>query len=571
LPPVKSWKAGGCQMPTHKTKTLAEQYEQSLHYGRVKHLPAGTPRPLPPACWPQGNLEFLERYRAWLLGGGVSELVTKLYHVPMAGHVFGLTLKHHSQLDLDYDLDCALEYVRAKGVGDSWLKNCRLSLVKFRRFLRLERGLGEESKITSFDVAAHSQGLPVWVVTELERYQRIQQRNWRPARIDLNLRGFWSKHGQIWRFLCQERGVQQLADLKRPHILDYIDFRLRENCSAATVNTEARMLHSFLLFLQEEGYTVPQALLRIPSLKQPDSMPKYLTDEQVRKLRDELERGVQAAALSSHRRLALLVRAAFYLLWQGGMRLGEVEELRLEDLDISTYPAGTMSLNAGLSHQRLSVRNGKGLKDRTIYLTETAVLALQDYLAARGEGGTDHVFLYRNAPLKKDIIRAQLQYAGQRAGVKVYPHRLRHTCATQLLNAGCRVTSIQAFLGHKKLNTTMIYARAHDQNVAEDYFAAMQRVEQRLDTSAALSAGIVPVPQEKPQMENEVVNVQPVLAQPGPPDQVLFWLERLALPELCQQERLEIAEHLKQTLCLGFACQLSPPVKVPRRGMAMAG
>ena len=47
---------------------------------------------------------------------------------------------------------------------------------------------------------------------------------------------------------------------------------------------------------------------------------------------------------------------------------------------------------------------------------------------------------------------------------------------TQLLNAGCRVTSIRRFLRHKKLNTTMIYARAHDQTVADDYFAAMQRV-----------------------------------------------------------------------------------------------
>ena len=65
--------------------------------------------------------------------------------------------------------------------------------------------------------------------------------------------------------------------------------------------------------------------------------------------------------------------------------------------------------------------------------------------------------------------------------MKVFPHRLRHTCATQLLNAGCRVTSIQRFLGHKELSSTMIYARAHDQTVAEDYFAAMERVEQRLE------------------------------------------------------------------------------------------
>lgn len=90
----------------------------------------------------------------------------------------------------------------------------------------------------------------------------------------------------------------------------------------------------------------------------------------------------------------------------------------------------------------------------------------------------------------------------------------------------------------------MIYARAHDQTVAEDYFAAMQRVEQRLD--------IVPEPKEEPKPENEVVSVQ----EP----QVLFWLERLAQPELCQQERLEIAANLKQMLCLNFANQLSPPV-----------
>jgi integrase/recombinase XerD len=523
-------------MPTPEANSLAERYDRSLRYGRGKHVPADARRPRPTRDWPEGNLALLERYERWLLAGGVSEMVTRLYHVPMAGHVFGLTLKSHPQLDLERDLDCALEYVRSKGVSASWLKNCNLSLVKFRRFLRLERGLGEESQVKPFDVAAHTQGLPLWVVTELERYQRIQQRNWRAARIDLNLRGFWSKYGQIWRFLCQERGVRQLADLKRPHILDYIDWRLQAKCSISTVNNEARMLHTFLLFLQEEGYPVPQALLRIPSLKQPDSLPKYLTDEQVKKLRDEIERGAQAAPLASHRRLALLIRAAFYLLWQGGMRLGEVEELRLEDLD--------------LSHKRLSVRNGKGLKDRTVYLTETAIQALQEYLVARGDGHSDHVFLYRNAALKKDIIRAQLQYAGERAEVKVYPHRLRHTCATQLLNAGCRVTSIQAFLGHKKLNTTMIYARAHDQTVAEDYFAAMQRVEQRLDIS--------PAPKEEPQPENEVVNVQPA-------DQVLFWIERLALPELCQQERLEIAASLKQALCVGIACQLSPPM------MALAG
>jgi hypothetical protein len=65
--------------------------------------------------------------------------------------------------------------------------------------------------------------------------------------------------------------------------------------------------------------------------------------------------------------------------------------------------------------------------------------------------------------------------------VKVTPHQLRHTYATQLLNAGCRVTTIQALLGHRRLNSTMTYARVHDRTVMADYFKAMAQVEQRLD------------------------------------------------------------------------------------------
>lgn len=106
---------------------------------------------------------------------------------------------------------------------------------------------------------------------------------------------------------------------------------------------------------------------------------------------------------------------------------------------------------------------------------------------------------------------------------------------------GWKVTSSQRFLGHKEISSTMIYARAHDQNVADDYFMAMERVEQRLD--------IVPEPVEE--TKENVVNVLPA-------KQLLAWVERLALPELCQQERLEIAESLKQILSLNCASELSP-------------
>lgn len=499
-------------MPTHKD-TLAEQYDQSLHYGRVKYLPADAPRPLPTPYWPKENIELFERYRAWLLQGGASALATKIIYLPIAGHVLGRNLKPHREIDLEEDVERAMEYVQAKQCGKDWLKACRNGLNKFRRFLRIEHGLGEESKVTPFDSARVTKGFPDWLVNELERYQRLMQRNWRDARVEQNIRRFWSGYLRMWRFFVEQKNVQDLKDLKRQHVLDYVDHRLSEGYAVSGVNNELHNLHTFLVFLQEQGYPVPHALLKIPGLKQPDPLPRYLTDEQVQNLREEMARAVREARLANHHRLALLIRAAFYLLWQGGMRLGEVEELRLEDLD---FP-----------QKRLSVRDGKGRKDRTVYLTEVAIHTLQAYLVVRGEGSGDHVFLYRNAPLKKDLIRAQLKYAGERVGVKVYPHRLRHTCATQLLNAGCRVTSIQRFLGHKELSSTMVYVRAHDQTVADDYFAAMQRVEQRLEIVSA------------EQKDIEVVKVQE-------PAKVFQLIEQLELPELCLEVRLDIASQLRE-------------------------
>ena len=187
------------------------------------------------------------------------------------------------------------------------------------------------------------------------------------------------------------------------------------------------------------------------------------------------------AERSVQRRDALLDRAAFYLLWQGGLRLGEVEELRLEDLD--------------LAGRKLMVRQGKGLKDRTVYLTDAAVRALRG-LPGRARHGPNRPRLPVPQPAgaQGPDPRPRLKAAGERVGVKV----LRRTaCATpaprSLLNAGCRVTSIQKFLGHKRLNSTMIYARVHDQTVADDYYAAMKRVEQRLELTGVEDTSVPPV------------------------------------------------------------------------------
>ena len=85
----------------------------------------------------------------------------------------------------------------------------------------------------------------------------------------------------------------------------------------------------------------------------------------------------------------------------------------------------------------------------------------------------------------------------------------------------------------------MIYARAHDQTVAEDYFAAMERVEQRLEI----------VPEVKQDTEDEVVKVQE-------PEKVLQLIEQLEIPELCFEERLDITLQLRELF--GAVQELEP-------------
>jgi hypothetical protein len=127
----------------------------------------------------------------------------------------------------------------------------------------------------------------------------------------------------------------------------------------------------------------------------------------------------------------------------------------------------------------------------------------------------------------------------------VYPHRLRRTTATQLLNAGCPVTSIQKFLGHKKLNTTMVYARAYDKTVEADYFAAMGRIEQRLE--------LVNEPREKPEPVGE-----------GERGQLLALAEELFAPELVLERRLKIAVQIRELLNgdIAQADWIPPPARV---------
>jgi len=447
---------------------VAARYDGTLHRGHHSKFLPGVTKPQFTAVWPEENIALLARYCIWLQEEDSTPNCIEQIYLPMAGHILGLNLKPHAQLNLDSDLEKAMDYIRAKQLSPAWTDNCRRAMNRFCRFLKYARGLLD---VTFDDVSVcvkrYQVGLPAWLIEQLTHFQHLRQANWRPSRLRQAIQRFWNNHTQVWRWLFAQDDIQELRDIKRRHLFAYIDDRLVARYATKSINQELRVFHATLRFLQEREYHVPLALLRLPFLKEPDSLPRFLTDEEVARVQMDLEQRVTQAEKTAQRRNALMDRATFYLMWHAGLRVSEVEELCLSNLN--------------LGQRQISVRQGKGRKDRTVYLTDVTVKALQAYLAMRGQGRTEHLFVYRHKPLSKDLVRVRIKAAGQRTGVKVTPHQLRHTCATQLVNAGCQITTIQAMLGHRRLKSTMIYARVYDRTVAEDYYAAMTVIERRLE------------------------------------------------------------------------------------------
>ncbi|MFN8457471.1 MAG: hypothetical protein U0401_22895 [Anaerolineae bacterium] len=164
-------------------------------------------------------------------------------------------------------------------------------MAKFRLFLRQQRGQPALALPTrTFEQSHYCAGLPNWLVDTLSHYQRLMQAHWRPDHLDSKLASFWNSHTHLWRWLFARYPIVEVADIKRQYLLDYFDDCLAKKYAISTINSRLHDFQSVLRYLQEqEEVLVPQVLLRLPGLKLPDRLPRFLTDEQVRKVRDDLE------------------------------------------------------------------------------------------------------------------------------------------------------------------------------------------------------------------------------------------------------------------------------------------
>jgi site-specific recombinase XerD len=160
----------------------------------------------------------------------------------------------------------------------------------------------------------------------------------------------------------------------------------------------------------------------------------------------------------------------FLLMLRCGLRVEEVANLKLDVIEFR--------------RSRIWVQDGKCGKDRMVYVSNDAMKALVAYLKMRPESKAQRVFLaekgdYKGEPISVRGIQKRMEYYAKKCGIKVSCHDLRHTMATQMLNAGARLYTIQDLLGHSSIKTTQRYGRISNLRVQQDYHKAMEVVMQR--------------------------------------------------------------------------------------------
>ena len=149
-------------------------------------------------------------------------------------------------------------------------------------------------------------------------------------------------------------------------------------------------------------------------------------------------------------------RALIEVLLSSGVRVSELAAIKITDVDFDRLS--------------IHVKNGKGGKERTVYINNLALAHLQKYLLARKEAGPHLFYNKKGEPLNPGGIRYILNEIARRANVEnVHPHRFRRTFATGLANRGMDIQAIKKLLGHSDINTTLQYVYTSDDGVHASY------------------------------------------------------------------------------------------------------
>jgi len=311
----------------------------------------------------------------------------------------------------------------------------------------------------------HGKGIPG--KEHVEEYLRDQnRRHCRPNTLR-------STFSSLDIFLSFAR-ASHLEEITREDLFAFIEHEQDRGMKPSTVNTRVRRVKAFIRFLADRGIVRPDILPKRIVVKIPDSLPRAMTPEDVRRLLSVID----------HTR----DRAMVLVLLRTGMRIGELLHLLVREVN--------------LKERRVEIYEAEKTRvGRVVYLSEDAGAAWRAWFKQRDPqkklvfyAQGRHSMSYNNARqrFRKYLAKAALIYRGYTL------HSLRHTYASELLNAGMRLECLQQLLGHSSIEMTRRYARLTDKTREQEYFQAMGRIERgEIDGSYQLDCELPQIFEEK--------------------------------------------------------------------------
>jgi len=254
-------------------------------------------------------------------------------------------------------------------------------------------------------------------------------------------------------FFLKGIGLEALKAVDRGVIGGFVEQQQDLGLSVNTIHVRLRGLYSFLKFLVGRGELSAEVLTRKLRMQLPKSLPRAIDPQAVRKM----------LAVIDHVR----DRAIVLVLLRTGMRIGELLDTRLQEVD--------------LNEQKIVIMEAQKTRvGRVVYFSEDACAALRQWLAQRSEQSAYLFHGMGRARLGYEAVRCRFERYLSQAGLSENGytlHSLRHTCASELLNAGMRLECLQQILGHSCIEMTRRYARLTDSTRREEYFRAMELIE----------------------------------------------------------------------------------------------
>jgi integrase/recombinase XerD len=248
-------------------------------------------------------------------------------------------------------------------------------------------------------------------------------------------------------------GKREIKEVERSDLEAFIEHEQDRGMHISTVKTRLACIVAFLHYLIEQDLIPGTALKKRIRVKLPETLPRAMNPQDVKKLLSFID----------HTR----DRALFLLLLRTGIRIGEALALTMNDVDLKDRKV----------HVFQGEKNDRG---RVVYMSNDAVFCLKRWFRWRDP---EKVFIFYgkgDAPLSYSTARIHFAKYVEEAGLagKGYTvHCLRHTFASELLNAGMRLEVLQQLMGHQDIEMTRRYARLTDRTREEEYHRAMATIE----------------------------------------------------------------------------------------------